>query len=148
MPYLVPSEIVELLLHRHHPIRVLKCFLYPVWLIRRNKSVMLIKMCNTRSNGYLLMNVIEDGCDGVISLDCLVVSWVWRSWILFIFLILIMGVLLDHCSPLEVAQLLDLLLHHFEPHPHLELVEVLALRKMVDLVLVEALRIPYDTHPQ
>jgi hypothetical protein len=49
---------------------------------------------------------------------------------------------LDHCSPLEVAQLLDLLLHHFEPHPHLELVDMLVLRKMVDLVHVVALRIP------
>jgi hypothetical protein len=33
---------------------------------------------------------------------------------------------LDHLSPLEVAQLIDHLLHHFEPHPHLELVEMLA----------------------
>jgi hypothetical protein len=36
----------------------------------------------------------------------------------------------------------NLLLHHLEPHPHLELVEMLAWRKMVDPVLVEALRIP------
>jgi hypothetical protein len=49
---------------------------------------------------------------------------------------------LDHCSPIEVAHLLDFLLHHLEPHPHLELVEMLAWRKMVDLILVEALRIP------
>jgi hypothetical protein len=49
---------------------------------------------------------------------------------------------IDHCSTLEVAQLLDLLRHHFELHPHLELVEMLALRKMVDLVHVVALRIP------
>jgi hypothetical protein len=55
---------------------------------------------------------------------------------------------LDHCFPLEVAQLLDLLFHHFEPYPHLELVEMLVRRKMVDLVFVEALRIPKDTHPQ
>ena len=49
---------------------------------------------------------------------------------------------LDHCSPLEVAQLLDFLLHYFEPHPHLELVEMLVWRKTVDLVHVVALRIP------
>ena len=49
---------------------------------------------------------------------------------------------LDHCPPLEVAHLLDLLLHHLEPHPHLGLVEMLVWRKMVDLVLMEALRIP------
>src|SRR5688572_33162172 len=101
MPYLVPREVVELLLHSHHPIRILKCFLYPVWLNRGNKRVMFTKMCNTRSSGYPLMNVTEDGVDGVISLDCLVDSWVWRSWNLFIFLILIMGI-----SPLIIALLL------------------------------------------
>jgi hypothetical protein len=49
---------------------------------------------------------------------------------------------LDHCCRLEVAHLLDLLLHHLEPHPHLELVEMLTWRRMVDLVLEWALRIP------
>jgi hypothetical protein len=49
---------------------------------------------------------------------------------------------LDHCSPLDVAQLLELLLRYPESHPHLELVKMLALRKMVDLVHVVALRIP------
>jgi hypothetical protein len=48
---------------------------------------------------------------------------------------------LDHCPPLEVA-LLDLHFHHLELDPHLELVEMLDLKIMVDLVLVEALRIP------
>src|SRR6187455_3365841 len=95
MPYLVPSEIVELLLHRHYPIRILKCFLYPVWLNRGNKRVMLTKMCNTRSSGYPLMNVAKDGVDGVISLDCLVDSWVWRSWF---FLLLV----LNNCTSLLI----------------------------------------------
>jgi hypothetical protein len=49
---------------------------------------------------------------------------------------------LDHCPPLEAAHLLDLLHHHLKPHPHLELVEMLAWRRMVDLVLEWALRIP------
>jgi hypothetical protein len=49
---------------------------------------------------------------------------------------------LDHCPPLEVAHLLDLHFHHLELNPHLGLVEMLAWRKMVDLVLVEVLRIP------
>jgi hypothetical protein len=48
---------------------------------------------------------------------------------------------LHHCPPLEVAHPLDLLLHHFEPDPRLEL-EMLGWKMMVDLVLVEALRIP------
>jgi hypothetical protein len=54
MPYLIPCEIVELLLHRHHPIRILKCFLYLMWLNRGNKGVMFTKMSNTRSSGYPL----------------------------------------------------------------------------------------------
>ena len=45
---------------------------------------------------------------------------------------------LDHCRHLEVAHLLDLLLHQLEPHPHFEF----AWRRMVDLVYLEALRIP------
>jgi hypothetical protein len=48
---------------------------------------------------------------------------------------------LDPCPPLEVAHLLNLL-HHLESVPHLELVEMLAWKMTVDLVLVEALRIP------
>src|SRR5688572_356022 len=101
MPYPVPCEIVELLLHRHHPIRILKYFLYPVWLNRGNKRVMLTKMSNTRSSSYPLLNITKDSVHGVISLDCLVDSWVWRSWNLFIFLVLIMGI-----SPLIIALLL------------------------------------------
>src|SRR5690349_22150774 len=97
MPHLIPSEVVELLLHRHHPIRILECFLYPVWLNRGNKRVMLTKMCNTRSSSYPLMNVAEDGVDGVISLDCLVDSWVWRP------LFLILLVFLICISPLIIA---------------------------------------------
>jgi hypothetical protein len=101
MPYLIPCEVVELLLHRHHPIRILKCFLYPVWLNRGNKRVMFTKMSNTRSSSYPLFNIAEDGVHGVISLNCLVDSWVWRSWNWFIFLVLIMGI-----SPLIIALLL------------------------------------------
>jgi hypothetical protein len=101
MPYLIPSEVVELLLHRHHSIRILECFLYPVWLNRGNKRVMFTKMSNTRSSSYPLLNIAEDGVHGVISLYCLVDSWVWRSWNLFIFLIFITGT-----SPLIIALLL------------------------------------------
>jgi hypothetical protein len=51
---------------------------------------------------------------------------------------------LDHCPPLKVAHLLDLLLHCLEPYPHLALVEMLDLKMMADLVLVKAIRIPLD----
>ena len=37
---------------------------------------------------------------------------------------------------------LDLHFHHLKLDPHLELVEMLEWKMMVDLVLVEALRIP------
>jgi hypothetical protein len=49
---------------------------------------------------------------------------------------------LDRCPPLEVARLLDLNFHHLELDPHLGLVEMLAWKMTVDLVHVEALRIP------
>jgi hypothetical protein len=49
---------------------------------------------------------------------------------------------LDHWPLLKVAHPLDLLLHCLEPVPHLRLVEMLDLKMTVNLVLVEALRIP------
>jgi hypothetical protein len=49
---------------------------------------------------------------------------------------------LDHCPLLEVAQPLDLHLYPIELDPHLEWAEMLGWKMMVDLVLVEALRIP------
>jgi hypothetical protein len=48
---------------------------------------------------------------------------------------------LNHCPPLEVAHRLDLHFHHLELDPHLGLVEMLAWKMTVDLVLVEALQI-------
>jgi hypothetical protein len=40
----------------------------------------------------------------------------------------------DHCPPHEVAHLLDLLLHCLELDSHLELMEMLDWKMMVDLV--------------
>jgi hypothetical protein len=40
---------------------------------------MFTEISNSRSSGYPLMNVSKDGVDGMISLNCLVDSWVWRS---------------------------------------------------------------------
>jgi hypothetical protein len=82
MSYLIPREVVELPLHCHHPVWISKCILYPVWLNRRHKRVMFTKMSNSRSSGYHLVNVTKYGVDGVIPLNCLVDSWVWRSLIL------------------------------------------------------------------
>jgi hypothetical protein len=55
----------------------------------------------------------------------------------------------DQC-PLEVAHCLDLHILLIEPFPHLELVEMLIWKMMVDLVLVlvKALRNLLNTHPQ
>jgi hypothetical protein len=92
MPYVIPREVVELILHCYHPIRISYCILYPVWLNRRHKRVMFIKMSNSRSSDYPLVNVTKYRVDGVISLNCLVDSWVWQSLIpnlLIIFLVLI-----------------------------------------------------------
>jgi hypothetical protein len=55
---------------------------------------------------------------------------------------------LDQCRPPKVAHRLDLHPLLLEPDPHLELVGMPAWKMMVDLVLVEALRILLDTHPQ
>jgi hypothetical protein len=101
MPYLIPCEVVELLLHRQHPIQIFKCILYPVWLNRGNKRVRFVKMSDSRSSGYRLMNIAEDGVHEVISLNRLVDSWVWQSWTLIIFLVLIIGI-----SPLIIVLLL------------------------------------------
>ena len=49
---------------------------------------------------------------------------------------------LDHYPPLKVAHPLDLHFHHLQFDPHLGLVEMLAWKMTVNLVLVEALRIP------
>jgi hypothetical protein len=49
---------------------------------------------------------------------------------------------LDLCPPLMVAHPLDLHFHHPKPDPHFGLVEMLGWKMTVDLVLVEALRIP------
>src|SRR5690242_2180844 len=62
---------------------------------------MFTKMSNTRSSGYPLLNIAEDGVHGLISLYCLVDSWVWRPWILLILLVLIIGI-----SPLIIVLLL------------------------------------------
>ena len=103
-------------------------------------------MSNSRSSGYPLVNITKNRVDGVISLNRLVDSWVWRSLILFfliIFLVLIIVISpLISLSSYEVAHHLDLLLHCLEPYPHLALVEMLDLKMMADRVLVKTLQIP------
>jgi hypothetical protein len=65
-----------------------RCILYPVWLNRRHKREMFTKMSNSRSSGYPLVDVTKYGVDGVISLNCLVYSWVRWSLILnFLFIL-------------------------------------------------------------
>jgi hypothetical protein len=98
MSYLISREIVELLLHCHHPVRISKCIMYHVWLNRRHKGVMFTKMSNSRSSGYPLVNVTKYGVDGVISFNCLVDSWVWRPLILNLLIIFL--VLIIFISPL------------------------------------------------
>jgi hypothetical protein len=56
--------------------------------------------------------------------------------------------LLDQCPPLDVAHRLDLDPLPLEPFSHLELVEMLVWKMMVDVVLVKVLRVILDTHLQ
>jgi hypothetical protein len=65
---------------------------------------MLTEMCNSRSSGYPLMNVNKDGVDGVISLNYLVDSWVWRSLILNLLLVFLIFIII--ISPLIIVLLL------------------------------------------
>jgi hypothetical protein len=46
-------------------------------------------MSNSRASGYPLLNVTKDGVNGVISLNCLVNSWVRQSLILNLLFILL-----------------------------------------------------------
>jgi hypothetical protein len=55
---------------------------------------------------------------------------------------------LDRCLLLEVAHCLELDLLLLEPVPHLELVDMLLWRIMVDLVLMKVLQVLVDTHLQ
>jgi hypothetical protein len=74
MSFLIPHEVVELLFHCHHPVRIYKSILYPVWLNRRHKRVMFTKISNLRSSVHPLVYVTKNGVDRVISLNCLVDS--------------------------------------------------------------------------
>jgi hypothetical protein len=65
-------------------------------------------MCNSRSSGYPLVNVTKNGVDGVISLNCLVDSWVWRS--LIPNLLIIFFVIIVFISPLINVLLLRCLI--------------------------------------
>jgi hypothetical protein len=94
MPNLIPREVVELLLHCHHLVRISKCIFNPVWLNRRYKRVMFTKM----RSSYPILNVTKDGVDMVISLNCLVDSWV--RWSLILNLLLVLLFLLNFISPL------------------------------------------------
>jgi hypothetical protein len=66
------------------------------------------------------MNVAEDGVDGVIPLDCLVDSWVWRSWF-FILLVLIICI-----SPLIIAVILRWLIFLILSFINLSLILILS----------------------
>jgi hypothetical protein len=98
MSYLIPCEVVELLLHFHHPVWISKCIIYPVWLNRRHKRVMFTKMSNSRSSCYPLLNITKYGVDGVISLNCLVEFLV--RWSLILNLLCILLFLINFISTL------------------------------------------------
>jgi hypothetical protein len=58
-------------------------------------------MCDSRSSSYPLMNITKNGVDGVISLNCLVDSWVW--WSLTLYFLLIVLILILFISPLIIG---------------------------------------------
>jgi hypothetical protein len=73
----------------------------------------------------------------------------WSLILNLLFILLFLDQLhlpLDQYPLLEMAHYLHLDLLLLEPFPHLELVEMLVWKMMVDLVLVKALRILLETH--
>jgi hypothetical protein len=108
-------------------------------------------MSNSRLSDYPLVNVTKYGVDGVISLNCLVDSWVQWSLILnFLFILLF---LINFISPLINVLFLRwliifILILLLQSVTHLMLVEMLVWRMMVDLVFVKALRVLVGTHLQ
>jgi hypothetical protein len=44
-PNLISLKVVQLFLHSHHPIFILKCLLNLYWFYRRNEGVILTKIC-------------------------------------------------------------------------------------------------------
>jgi hypothetical protein len=107
-------------------------------------------MSNSRASGYTLLNVTKDGVDGVISLNCLVGSWVrwffYRESLVHPTFLDQLHLPLDRCLLLELTHCLELDLLFLESDPHLELVEMLVWKMLVDFVLVEALWVLVDTH--
>ena len=59
---------------------------------------MFTKMSNSRSSGYPLVNVTKYGVDGVISLNCLVDSWVRWSLILNLLIIFLIFIIIISLS--------------------------------------------------
>ena len=74
-PYLVASEVIQLLLHSHHPIRITKCIFNPGWFQRRDKRIVLTKVSDTRTSSYPLSYVTKYVVDGMISLDGVMYPW-------------------------------------------------------------------------
>jgi hypothetical protein len=63
--------------------------------------IMFTKMSNSRSSGYPIVDVIKYGVNGVISLNCLVDSWV--RWSLVLNLLIIFLILIIFISPLSMS---------------------------------------------
>jgi hypothetical protein len=69
---------------------------------------MFIEMSNSRTSGYALLNVTKDGVNEVVSLNCLVDSWV--RWSLILNLLFILLVFPNFISPLIHAIILSWLI--------------------------------------
>jgi hypothetical protein len=136
MSYLIPYEVVELLLHCQHPIRISECILYPVWKqksnVQKNERLEIEWLPpyeyhrGWSSRGDLfellggLLGVAVFDPESLDHLPCLDHCYLPP----------------DHCPPLEVAHPPNLHLYHFELDPHLKLKGILDWKMMVDLVLV------------
>jgi hypothetical protein len=75
-PHFVSLEVVEVLLHGQHPVRILQGFFYPERLNRRTKGVMLTEISQSLTSSYSLADVTKDLIHRMIPLNSgLDLSW-------------------------------------------------------------------------
>jgi hypothetical protein len=139
MPDLISREVVEFLLHCHHPVRISKCIFNPVWLNRRHKIIMFTKMRNSRMSGYPFE--CHQGCSrrgGLVELlGGLLGEVVFDPESLVHPPSLAqLHLPFDQCHHLEVAHCLEFYRLILELVPHLVLMERLVWRMKVDLEFV------------
>jgi hypothetical protein len=93
-PDFIPSEVVQLILNGHHPVRITHSFFYLKRFQRENKQVMFIEICQSRMRCYPSLDAPDDVVHKMITLYALVHSWVrclnlLLHWIIILFIVVL-----------------------------------------------------------